>query len=122
MSQNCRPNCCAVDASTSSSLLICLTVTLAAKFLHITCANVDAILNIFELDALAEQCPSYSGRRTGADHHRRAPSILTHKSANWSLPDLRRVAHDIVPLSTTYEEQIKALREWATGAHAQRRP
>jgi hypothetical protein len=29
--------------------------------------------------------------------------------------DLRRVARDIVPLSTTYEEQIKALREWAAG-------
>ncbi|HEY6003183.1 MAG TPA: AAA family ATPase [Anaeromyxobacter sp.] len=29
--------------------------------------------------------------------------------------DLRRVAQDVVPLFKTYEEQIKALREWARG-------
>ncbi len=29
--------------------------------------------------------------------------------------DLRRVAQDLVPLFRTYEEQIKALREWARG-------
>ena len=29
--------------------------------------------------------------------------------------DLRRLAHDLVPLYRTYEEQIKALREWARG-------
>ncbi len=29
--------------------------------------------------------------------------------------DLRRVAQDVVPLFRTYEEQIKALREWARG-------
>lgn len=29
--------------------------------------------------------------------------------------DLRRVAQDLVPLFKTYEEQIKALREWARG-------
>jgi len=35
----------------------------------------------------------------------------------WELnaADLGRAARDIVPLSTTYGEQIKALREWATG-------
>jgi len=29
--------------------------------------------------------------------------------------DLRRVAQDVIPLFKTYEEQIKALREWARG-------
>lgn len=29
--------------------------------------------------------------------------------------DLRRVAQDVIPLFRTYEEQIKALREWARG-------
>ena len=29
--------------------------------------------------------------------------------------DLRRVAQDLVPLFRTYEEQVKALREWARG-------
>ena len=29
--------------------------------------------------------------------------------------DLRRIAQDLVPLFKTYEEQIKALREWSRG-------
>ncbi len=69
---------------------------------------------LFELDALAEQCPSYSGAEleqvvVGALH--RAFS----QGRELSAADLRRIARDIVPLSTTYEEQIKALREWAIG-------
>jgi AAA+ superfamily predicted ATPase len=69
---------------------------------------------LFELEALAEQCPNYSGAELeqiviGALHRAFA------QKRNLAPADLRRVARDIVPLSTTYEEQIKALREWATG-------
>jgi SpoVK/Ycf46/Vps4 family AAA+-type ATPase len=68
----------------------------------------------FELDALAEQCPNYCGAEleqiiVGGLHR----SFAQKREVNAA--DLRRVARDIVPLSTTYEEQIKALREWATG-------
>jgi hypothetical protein len=31
------------------------------------------------------------------------------------MADLRRVAQDLVPLFRTYEEEIKALREWSRG-------
>jgi SpoVK/Ycf46/Vps4 family AAA+-type ATPase len=69
---------------------------------------------LFELDALAEQCTNYSGAEleqivVGGLHR----SFAQKRELNAA--DLRRVARDIVPLSTTYEEQIKALREWATG-------
>lgn len=69
---------------------------------------------IFDLEALAEQCPNYSGAEleqivVGALHRAFA------QERELGAADLRRVARDIVPLSTTYEEQIKALREWATG-------
>jgi SpoVK/Ycf46/Vps4 family AAA+-type ATPase len=68
----------------------------------------------FELDTLAEQCANYSGAELeqiviGALHRAFAAK------RDLTPGDLRRVARDIVPLSTTYEEQIKALREWATG-------
>lgn len=69
---------------------------------------------LFELDALAEQCPNYSGAEleqivVGGLHRSFA------QKRDLAAADLRRVARDIVPLSTTYEEQIKALREWANG-------
>jgi AAA+ superfamily predicted ATPase len=68
----------------------------------------------FELETLAEQCANYSGAEleqivVGALHR-----AFTNKR-ELSPADLRRVARDIVPLSITYEEQIKALREWANG-------
>jgi AAA+ superfamily predicted ATPase len=67
-----------------------------------------------ELETLAEQCANYSGAELeqiviGALHRAFAAK------RDLTPGDLRRVARDIVPLSTTYEEQIKALREWATG-------
>jgi SpoVK/Ycf46/Vps4 family AAA+-type ATPase len=68
----------------------------------------------FELETLAEQCANYSGAEleqivVGALHRAFA------QKRDLNAGDLRRVARNIVPLSTTYEEQIKALREWATG-------
>jgi len=67
-----------------------------------------------DVAAIAEQCADYSGAEleqvvVGALH--RAYAL----SRDVETGDLRRVAHDVVPLFKTYEEQIKALREWARG-------
>lgn len=67
-----------------------------------------------EVASLAEQCADYSGAEleqvvVGALHRAFAQSREVETA------DLRRVAHDVVPLFKTYEEQIKALREWARG-------
>ena len=70
--------------------------------------------SLVDVGSIAEQCVDYSGAEleqvvVGALHrafaHRREVETT----------DLRRVAHDVVPLFKTYEEQIKALREWARG-------
>jgi AAA+ superfamily predicted ATPase len=68
----------------------------------------------YDLGALAEMCAEYSGAEleqvvVGALH--RAFALKRELETQ----DLRRVAQDVVPLYRTYEEQIKALREWARG-------
>ncbi len=67
-----------------------------------------------DLAALAELCADYSGAEleqvvVGGLHRAFA---LGRELEN---ADLRRVAQDLVPLFKTYEEQIKALREWSRG-------
>jgi AAA+ superfamily predicted ATPase len=68
----------------------------------------------FDLASLADLCANYSGAEleqvvVGALHRAfAAQRELTDA-------DLRRVAQDLVPLYRTYEEQIKAIREWARG-------
>jgi hypothetical protein len=69
-----------------------------------------------ELDvaAIAELCVEYSGAELeqvviGALHRAYA------HGRDVETGDLRRVAQDVVPLFKTYEEQVKALREWARG-------
>ena len=68
----------------------------------------------YELAAVAELCADYSGAEleqvvVGALH--RAFALKRELEPG----DLRRVAQDLVPLYRTYEEQIKALREWSRG-------
>lgn len=68
----------------------------------------------YDLAALSELCAQFSGAEleqvvVGALHRAFA---LKRDLENG---DLRRVALDLVPLSKTYEEQVKALREWARG-------
>jgi hypothetical protein len=67
-----------------------------------------------DLAAVAELCADYSGAEleqvvVGGLH--RAFAL----GRDLETSDLRRVAQDLVPLFRTYEEQIKALREWARG-------
>jgi hypothetical protein len=67
-----------------------------------------------DLAALADLCADFSGAEleqvvVGGLH--RAFAL----SRQLETADLRRVAQDLVPLFRTYEEQIKALREWARG-------
>jgi hypothetical protein len=67
-----------------------------------------------DVATVAEQCADYSGAEleqvvVGALHRAYALSREVESA------DLRRVAHDVVPLFKTYEEQIKGLREWARG-------
>jgi len=67
-----------------------------------------------DVAAVADQTPDYSGAEleqvvVGALHRAYASGREVETS------DLRRVAQDLVPLFKTYEEQIKALREWARG-------
>jgi hypothetical protein len=65
-----------------------------------------------DLSALARDCAGYSGAELEqvvvAGLHRAMEQRRTLTSA-----DLKRVALDMVPLSRTYEDPIKALREWA---------
>jgi SpoVK/Ycf46/Vps4 family AAA+-type ATPase len=68
----------------------------------------------FDLAALGQLCAEYSGAEleqvvVGALH--RAYALGREVETQ----DLRRVAQDLVPLYRTYEESIKALREWARG-------
>lgn len=68
----------------------------------------------FDLAAIAGVCDGYSGAEleqvvVGALH--RAYALGREVETQ----DLRRLAQDLVPLYRTYEEQIKALREWARG-------
>ncbi len=68
----------------------------------------------FDLQALAQLCADYSGAEleqvvVGGLH--RAYAL----GRELETQDLRRVAQDLVPLYRTYEETIKALREWARG-------
>ena len=68
----------------------------------------------FDLQALAQLCADYSGAEleqvvVGGLH--RAYAL----GRELETQDLRRVAQDLVPLYRTYEENIKALREWARG-------
>jgi hypothetical protein len=67
-----------------------------------------------DVAAIADLCAEYSGAEleqvvVGALH--RAYALGREIETG----DLRRVAQDVVPLFRTYEEQIKALREWARG-------
>ena len=67
-----------------------------------------------DVDAIADLCGDFSGAEleqvvVGALH--RAYALGRELETG----DLRRVAQDVVPLFVTYEEQIKALREWARG-------
>jgi hypothetical protein len=67
-----------------------------------------------DLAAIAGITPEYSGAEleqvvVGALHRAYA------QGRELSTGDLRRIAQDVVPLFKTYEEQIKALREWARG-------
>ena len=70
--------------------------------------------SLVDVAAVAELCGDYSGAEleqivVGALH--RAYALGRELETG----DLRRVAQDVVPLFRTYEEQIKALREWARG-------
>jgi SpoVK/Ycf46/Vps4 family AAA+-type ATPase len=67
-----------------------------------------------DVAAIASVCVDYSGAEleqvvVGALHRAYA------QGRELETGDLRRVAQDLVPLFKTYEEQIKALREWARG-------
>ncbi len=67
-----------------------------------------------EVAAIADGCADYSGAELeqvviGALH--RAYALGREVETG----DLRRVAQELVPLFKTYEEQIKALREWSRG-------
>jgi hypothetical protein len=69
---------------------------------------------LVDVGAIADLCVEYSGAEleqvvVGALH--RAYAL----GREVEVGDLRRVAQDLVPLFKTYEEQIKALREWARG-------
>lgn len=68
----------------------------------------------YDLRFLSEQCADFSGAEleqvvVGALHHAFAQGRDLRDG------DLRRNARDLVPLYRTYEETIKALREWARG-------
>lgn len=67
-----------------------------------------------DVAAIADLCVDFSGAEleqvvVGALHRAYAQGREVETG------DLRRVAQDVVPLFRTYEEQIKALREWARG-------
>jgi hypothetical protein len=69
---------------------------------------------VYDLTAIAEMCANYSGAEleqvvVGALH--RAFALQRDLDTG----DLRRLAQDLVPLFRTYEEQVKALREWSRG-------
>jgi len=68
----------------------------------------------FDLAGLADACENFSGAEleqvvVGGLHRAFARGQEVETS------DLRRVAQELVPLFRTYEEEIKALREWSRG-------
>ncbi len=68
----------------------------------------------FDLALLSDSCENFSGAEleqvvVGAMHRAFA------QGRDLEMSDLRRVAQDLVPLFKTYEEEIKALREWSRG-------
>jgi AAA+ superfamily predicted ATPase len=68
----------------------------------------------FDLALVADACENFSGAEleqvvVGAMHRAFA------QGRDLEMTDLRRVAQDLVPLFKTYEEEIKALREWSRG-------
>lgn len=68
----------------------------------------------FDLAILAETCGGFSG----AELEQVVVAALHRAFAAGREPtdaDLRHVARDVVPLSRTYAEQIKELRDWARG-------
>jgi hypothetical protein len=70
--------------------------------------------DLVDVGTVAELCSEYSGAEleqvvVGALHRAYA------QGRDVETGDLRRVAQDLVPLFRTYEEQVKALREWARG-------
>ena len=63
---------------------------------------------------IADGCENFSGAEleqvvVGALHRAFA------QGREVEVADLRRMAQDMVPLFKTYEEEIKALREWSRG-------
>jgi hypothetical protein len=68
----------------------------------------------YDLALLADTCENFSGAEleqvvVGGMHRAFA------QGRDLEMSDLRRVAQDLVPLFKTYEEEIKALREWSRG-------
>jgi SpoVK/Ycf46/Vps4 family AAA+-type ATPase len=68
----------------------------------------------FDLALIADGCENFSGAEleqvvVGALHRAFA------QGREVEVADLRRMAQDMVPLFKTYEEEIKALREWSRG-------
>ncbi len=68
----------------------------------------------YDVPLLADLCDNFSGAEleqvvVGALHRAFA------QGREVEMGDLRRVAQDLVPLFRTYEEEIKALREWSRG-------
>jgi SpoVK/Ycf46/Vps4 family AAA+-type ATPase len=68
----------------------------------------------FDLALLADASENFSGAEleqvvVGALHRAFA------QGRDLEMSDLRRVSQDLVPLFKTYEEEIKALREWSRG-------
>ncbi len=68
----------------------------------------------FDLALISDSCENFSGAEleqvvVGAMHRAFA------QGRDLEMSDLRRVAQDLVPLFKTYEEEIKALREWSRG-------
>jgi len=68
----------------------------------------------YDLALLADACENFSGAEleqvvVGAMHRAFA------QGRDMEMADLRRVGQDLVPLFRTYEEEIKALREWSRG-------
>jgi len=74
----------------------------------------DRVPERFDLALIADACENFSGAEleqvvVGALHRAFA------QGREVEVADLRRVAQDLVPLFKTYEEEIKALREWSRG-------
>ena len=68
----------------------------------------------FDLALLADSCENFSGAEleqvvVGGMHRAFA------QGRDLEMADLRRMGQDLVPLFKTYEEEIKALREWSRG-------